>query len=80
MFKFIKNYMCFMMFAQILAIYTVFYKESESEVKKCQTLEPGGKNKKSKHKIEIVYFIWGCPFIGKPTKIYQKITQNRKSP
>ena len=26
-----------------LAIYPVFYKESESEVKKCQILEPGGK-------------------------------------
>ena len=24
-------------------IYTVFYKESESEVKKCEILEPGGK-------------------------------------
>ena len=33
-----------MIFGQILAIYTVFYKESESEVKKCQILEPGGKN------------------------------------
>ena len=26
-----------------LAIYTVFDEESESEVKKCQILEPGGK-------------------------------------
>ena len=32
-----------MIFGQNLAIYTVFYKESESEVKKCQILEPGGK-------------------------------------
>ena len=31
-------------FDQHLAIYTVFYKESESEVKKCKILEPGGKN------------------------------------
>ena len=34
----------FMIFDQNLAIYTVFYKESESEVKKCQILDPGGKN------------------------------------
>ena len=33
-----------MIFGQNLAIYTVFYKESESEVKKCKILEPGGKN------------------------------------
>ncbi len=33
-----------MIFDQNLATYTVFYKESESEVKKCQILEPGGKN------------------------------------
>mgnify|MGYP003350801796 FL=1 len=33
-----------MIFGQNLAIYTVFYKESESEVEKCEILEPGGKN------------------------------------
>ena len=33
-----------MIFGQNLAIYTVFYKEFESEVKKIQILEPGGKN------------------------------------
>ena len=32
---------------QNLAIYTVFYKESESEVKKIKILEPGGKNWKN---------------------------------
>ena len=31
-------------FGQNLAIYTVSYKEFESEVKKYQILEPGGKN------------------------------------
>ena len=31
-----------MIFGQNLAIYSVFYKESESEVEKCQLLEPGG--------------------------------------
>ena len=30
-----------------LAIYTVFDEESESEVKKCRILEPGGKNEKN---------------------------------
>ena len=34
----------FMIFGQNLAIYTVFYKESESEVNTYQILEPGGKN------------------------------------
>ena len=34
----------FIIFGQHLAIYTVVYKESESEVKKCKILEPGGKN------------------------------------
>jgi len=29
-------------FDENLAIYTVFYKESESEVKNCRILEPGG--------------------------------------
>ena len=33
----------FAYFVQNLAIYTVVYKESESEVKKCQILEPGPK-------------------------------------
>ncbi len=32
----------FMIVDQNLAIYAVFYKESESEVKQCQFLEPGG--------------------------------------
>ena len=32
-----------MIFGQNLAIYTVFYKESESEVKKSEILDPGGK-------------------------------------
>ena len=31
-----------MMFDQNLAIYTVVHKESESEVKKCKILKPGG--------------------------------------
>ena len=30
-----------------VAIYTVFHEESESEVEKCQILEPGGKNRKN---------------------------------
>ena len=33
-----------MVFGQNLAIYTVFYKESESEVKKYQIWQPGGEN------------------------------------
>ena len=33
-----------MIFNQNLAIYTVFYEESESEVKKSEILDPGGKN------------------------------------
>ena len=33
-----------MIFGQHLAIYTIFYKESESEVEKCKILEPGGEN------------------------------------
>ena len=33
-----------MIFGHNLAKYTVFYSESESEVKKSQILEPGGKN------------------------------------
>ena len=36
-----------MIFGQNFAIYTVFYKESESEVKTFKILEPGGKNKKN---------------------------------
>ncbi len=32
-----------MIYDHSFAIYTVFYKESESEVKNCQILEPGGK-------------------------------------
>ncbi len=32
-----------MIFGQNLVIYTVFYKEFESEVQKFQILEPGGK-------------------------------------
>ena len=40
-----------MIFDQNLAIYTVFYKESESEVKKCKILEPGGENWKNQRKI-----------------------------
>ena len=33
----------FRMFGQNLAIYTYFYKESKSEVKKSKILDPGGK-------------------------------------
>ena len=33
-----------MIFGQNFAIYTVFYKESESEVKNIEILEPGGQN------------------------------------
>ena len=36
-----------MIFGQNLAIYTVFYKESESEVEKCEIWEPGGKIKEN---------------------------------
>ena len=36
-----------MISGQNLAIYTVFYKESESEVEKCEILEPGGEKKKN---------------------------------
>ena len=42
-----------MIFGQNLVIYTVFYKESESEVKKCQILEPGGENYEKTMKIKI---------------------------
>ena len=31
-----------------LAIYTVFHEESESEVKKCKKLQPGGKNQEKR--------------------------------
>ena len=34
----------FMIFDKNLAMYTVFYKESESEVKKSEILDPGGNN------------------------------------
>ena len=40
----LKSWVIFMIFVQILVIYTVVYKESESEVKKYKILEPGGKN------------------------------------
>ena len=33
-----------------LAIYTVWDEESESEVKKCQILEPGGKNQEKRNR------------------------------
>ena len=33
-----------------VAIYTVVHEESESEVKKCQNLEPGGKNKEKRNR------------------------------
>ena len=36
-----------MILGQHLAIYTVFYKESESEVKKIEILQPGGKIKEN---------------------------------
>ena len=36
-------------FDQILAIYAFFYKQSESEVKEHQILDPGGKN----HEIQV---------------------------
>ena len=45
-----------MIFNQNLAIYTVSYKESESEVKKCKVLEPGGENKKKLCKTYFFYF------------------------
>ena len=45
-----------MIFGLNLAIYTVFCKESESEVKKCQILEPGGKNGKTNVKSKFVIF------------------------
>ena len=35
------------MYVYNIYIYIVFYKESESEVKKCKFFEPGGKNKKN---------------------------------
>ena len=34
----------FVIFVKLLAIYTAFYKESESEVKKSKILDPGGEN------------------------------------
>ena len=45
------------MFDQNLTIYTVFYKESESEVKKCKILEPGGKNLE-KTNVKSLFFIF----------------------
>ena len=49
-----------MIFGQNLAIYTVLYKESESEVKNIKILEPGGNklrktNAKSKYPISLFY-------------------------
>ena len=38
----IKFWAILMIFGQNLAIYTVFYKESESEVNKSEILDPGG--------------------------------------
>ena len=57
-----------------LAIYTVWDEESESEVKKCQILEPGGKNQEKRNwgrkkclsrvVMFVLFFphppVWGC--------------------
>ena len=44
-----------MIFGQNLIIYTVFYKESESEVKKFKILQPGGaKLRKTNVKLKIL--------------------------
>ena len=43
-FKLVNILDFFMNLLQNLAIHSVFYKESESQVKKCQISEPGGKN------------------------------------
>ena len=48
-----------MIIGRNLVIYTVFYKESESEVKKYQILEPGGEKSEkltSDHYFSIFYF------------------------
>ena len=49
-----------MMFGQNLAIYTVLYKESESEVKKFKILEPGGKTyiRKTNVKLKLSIFLF----------------------
>ena len=51
-----------MIFGSNLAIYTVFYKESESEVKKCKNWEPGGKKSETPKIISnyylLLFFIW----------------------
>ena len=54
-----------MIFGQNLTIYTVFYKESESEVEKCQILEPGGKNEEKlmKNKFFNFVFVLMCFFL-----------------
>ena len=46
-----------MIFGQILVIYTVFYKESESEVEKSKNLDPGGKKgRKTNAKLDFLFF------------------------
>ena len=44
-----------MIFGQNLAIYTVFYKESESEVKKCKTFDPKGENHEIRNSERFVF-------------------------
>ena len=41
--KILTTIQMFVIFDKNLGIYTVFYKESESEIKKCKILEPGRK-------------------------------------
>ena len=61
-----------MIFDQNLAIYTVFYKESESEVRKCQILEPGGeKYEKLIVKRNFSIFFTSCGYFSLREALHQ---------
>ena len=71
-----------MFFTRVLrsqvAIYTAFHKDSESEVKKCQLLEPGGKSTKSEIKLFFVarfpsLFAARCLIHGRHARIFGQI-------
>ena len=62
----------FAFFDQNLTIYTVFYKESESEVKKSKMLDPGGE-KLEKLFLNPFFLIFPYIFIGEYRKIIGNI-------
>ena len=54
-----------MIFGQNLVTYRVFYEESESEVKRCQILQPGGKKiRKTNVKLNFSIFFLICLFLN----------------